>query len=42
MNSLEYQQKIFKLLKKLKEDLPEAERLAIIEELEELLSVFFV
>ena len=42
MNSFEYQERINKLLKKLEKDMPEAERLMILDEIRELLSAFFV
>jgi len=42
MNSTQYQERINKLLDKLKEDMPKAERLLIIEEIKGLLSAFFV
>lgn len=42
MNSIEYQDRINALLKKLEKDMPEAERLIIINDLRHLLSAFFV
>ena len=42
MNSFEYQDRIDVLLKKLEKDMPEADRLMIINEIRELLSAFFV
>lgn len=42
MNSFEYQDRINSLLEKLEKDMPEAERLLIIDEIRHLLSAFFV
>lgn len=42
MNSIEYQDRINALLKKLEKDMPEADRLIILDEIRELLSAFFV
>jgi len=41
MNSFEYQDRINALLKKLEKDMPEADRLIILDEIRELLSAFF-
>jgi len=42
MNSFEYQDRIDALLTKLEKDMPEADRLMILDEIRELLSAFFV
>ena len=41
MNIVQYQEKIDKLLTKLETELPEAERLSIIEDIRQMLSAFF-
>lgn len=42
MNSFEYQDRINALLTKLEKDMPEADRLMILDEIRHLLSAFFV
>lgn len=42
MNSIEYQDRINEHLTKLEKDMPEADRLMILDEIRELLSAFFV
>jgi hypothetical protein len=42
MNSFEYRDRINALLTKLEKDMPQADRLMILDEIRELLSAFFV
>ncbi|WP_372775656.1 hypothetical protein [Mangrovibacterium sp.] len=42
MNTQKYKERLDKLLEKLKQDLPEAERISLVEDIKEILSAFFV
>ena len=41
MNTQQYKKRLNKLLEKLKQDLPEAERISIVDDIKEILSAFF-